>query len=301
MLLLFAASFLWAFSFGLIKRFLAAADPVFVAWARMLIASLVFLPFLRLQLVKGLERLELAGIGAVQYGLMYVFYIASFRYLAAHQVALFTIFTPIYVTLLCDLMRRRFHARFLLTALLAVAGAAVIVTGRSDVVGAVLAFILVQLSNICFAIGQVAYPAVMSEAALSNDRGTRLPVTDRGVFGLLYGGGLVLTSAALVIGGRWPGKMPDMPEMLTLLYLGLLPSGLGFFLWNVGARRVNAGVLAVFNNVKIPLAMLCSFFFFGETGDWTRLTIGGGAIFAALVLNQAWARKYSRVRQSESQ
>jgi len=73
--------------------------------------------------------------------------------------------------------------------------------------------------------------------------------------------------------------------MLVLLYLGLLASGVGFFLWNVGATRVEAGILAVFNNVKIPLAVLVSLLFFREHADWLRLLCGGGIIALALWLN----------------
>jgi drug/metabolite transporter (DMT)-like permease len=60
-----------------------------------------------------------------------------------------------------------------------------------------------------------------------------------------------------------------------------------FFLWNYGARRVNAGVLAVSNNLKIPLAIACSALFFGEHINLTQLLIGSGIIVAALLLNPA--------------
>ena len=43
--------------------------------------------------------------------------------------------------------------------------------------------------------------------------------------------------------------------LVTVLYLGLVPSGLAFNLWNLGATRVRAGILAVMNNLKIPLAV----------------------------------------------
>ncbi len=46
------------------------------------------------------------GIGAVQFGGMYLFYIAAFHYLPSHQVALFTATTPIYVVLIDGLMKK---------------------------------------------------------------------------------------------------------------------------------------------------------------------------------------------------
>ena len=44
----------------------------------------------------------------------------------------------------------------------------------------------------------------------------------------------------------------------------MLASGVGFFLWNVGATRVRSGTLAVMNNAKVPLAVVVSLAFFGE-------------------------------------
>jgi drug/metabolite transporter (DMT)-like permease len=70
----------------------------------------------------------------------------------------------------------------------------------------------------------------------------------------------------------------------------VIASGVGFFLWNYGARRVNAGTLAVFNNLKVPLAVAVSLIFFGESADPLRLALGGGIVLAALFLNERLAR-----------
>jgi len=59
--------------------------------------------------------------------------------------------------------------------------------------------------------------------------------------------------------------------VMTLLYLGVIASGLGFFFWNVGALRVSAGELAVMNNAKIPLMVAASLLVFGEQADLARL------------------------------
>jgi drug/metabolite transporter (DMT)-like permease len=69
-----------------------------------------------------------------------------------------------------------------------------------------------------------------------------------------------------------------------LVYLGIVASGVGFFLWNLGATRVSAGTLAVMNNAKIPLAVACSLLFFGESADLPRLLLGGGLMAVAVVL-----------------
>jgi drug/metabolite transporter (DMT)-like permease len=127
MALLLITSFIWAFSFGLVKNFLGGVDAALVAFVRLALALLLFLPLWRPRRSPGPLARRLFGIGMVEFGLMYVFYIQSFRFLAAHQVALFTVFTPLYVAIFDDVLKRRFQPLHFWTSLLAVAGTAVIV------------------------------------------------------------------------------------------------------------------------------------------------------------------------------
>jgi drug/metabolite transporter (DMT)-like permease len=114
----------------------------------------------------------------------------------------------------------------------------------------------------------------------------RLPAkqSDLQVFGLLYLGA-ALTGALAAIGTPWTTLQITAHQGLILLYLGAVASGLGFFLWNLGARRVASGTLAVFNNLKIPLGILVSVLCFHETADWPRLLSGGALMAVALSLN----------------
>ncbi len=276
MALLLIASVIWAFSFGLIKKFLGNLDAGFVAFVRLALSFLLFLPLLRPRKLSPLPTLRLFLIGMVQFGLMYVFYIQSFHFLAAYQVALFTIFTPIYVTALADVLEKRFRSRHLWTALLAVAGTAVIVYSGLEAANLFAGFALVQASNACFALGQVFYRRAVPSGG---------DWRDRDGFAWLFLGGTVAAFPVMVLGtGPLPGSL-NGGQVLVLLYLGLLASGVGFFLWNVGATRVSAGLLAVFNNVKIPLAVIVSLVFFRERTDLLRLAMGSAAILSALCLN----------------
>jgi carboxylate/amino acid/amine transporter len=276
MALLLIASLVWAFSFGLIKKYLGGLDANFVAFARLALALLLFLPLLKPRKISLSLTIRLILLGVVQFGLMYVFYIQSFRFLAAHQVALFTIFTPLYVAAADDLWEKRFRLLHFSTALLAVAGTAVIVYSGLGLMNLFAGFTLVQASNVCFAVGQVCYRRLLPR---------RPGWRDRDGFAWLYLGG---TAAALLAMLFFSGPFSlrlDASQLLVLLYLGLLASGLGFFLWNVGATRVSAGTLAVFNNVKVPLAVLVALLFFKEHADWLRLVSGGGVLALALWLN----------------
>lgn len=281
---LLIVSLLWAFSFGLIKTHLAGVDSAFVAAVRVALALLVFLPFLRPRAVAPTVALRLVGIGAVQFGLMYLAYLAAFRSLAAYQVALLTIVTPILVCLTDDLIERRFRLAPLLAAAVAVAGAGVIVArqplGRAEWTSV----IFVQLSNLCFALGQVFYRRWK----------LRQPeVRDRAVFAWLYLGAVLVTAPL----AWWQADVGVLARTLrpegaaVLLYLGVLASGAGFFLWNRGAVRVSTGTLAVMNNAKTPLGVAVSLLVFGEKTDLVRLALGGGLIVAAALASQRLERK----------
>src|SRR5688572_22733842 len=154
---LILVSFLWAFSFGLIKRHLGGLDSAFISAARLGLALLVFLPFLRLRGVSLRTCAKLAAIGAVQFGVMYLALNESYRYLRAYEVVLFTITTPILVTLLADALERALRLRALGAAALAVVGTALITFRSAELNLTLTGLALVQLSNLAFAAGQVFY------------------------------------------------------------------------------------------------------------------------------------------------
>ena len=260
---LLIVSLLWAFSFGLTKGLTAGLDGNLVAAIRLGLALLIFLPFLRLRGLPLRTGLQLTGIGAIQFGLMYLAYNASFRYLPAYQVALFSVTTPILVTLFADAFDRTLRPRALLAALVAMVGTAVIVFQPGSAPASLHGFILVQIANLTFALGQVLYRRI---------RATRGSRPDHETFALLYVGAFALTGAVVLSQGQIQ-IYPSPAQWRLLAYLGLVASGLGFFLLNLGATRVSAGTLAVMNNAKIPLAVVCSLLFFGESADPFRLVL----------------------------
>lgn len=272
---LVVASLVWAFSFGLIKRFLPGLDPWWVAAVRLGLAALAFGPWLlRARFPARVARRALA-LGGLQFGLMYVCYLAAYRDLAAWQVALWTVLTPLLVVLCDQARRRRWRWRAWLAALLAVA-AALLAQGRLPAGDALRGVLLVQASNLAFAVGQLGYgPLARRVHAVERGAGC-----EAGLLGWMYVGGAVAAAAgAFLVGG------PFAPDALvtaapTLLYLGLVPTALGFWAWNRGAARVASGSLAVANNLKIPVAVLVSWTVFGEEAAYGR-ALGGLAIVVA--------------------
>jgi drug/metabolite transporter (DMT)-like permease len=275
--LLLLVSLLWAFSFGLIKHLSGGGiDGTFLSATRLGLALLVFLPFLRLRGLAPRTAFALAGIGAVQFGLMYLAYNESFRFLAAHEVALLTLTTPVFVTLLADAFDRTLRIRALLAAFLSVLGGAAIVVKTAPTAGTATGVVLIQLSNLAFALGQILYRRL---------RAKQPALRDRDVFALLYAGAFVVALAATFT--RDISVDLTTPKLLILLYLGLIASGLGFFLWNLGATRVTAGTLATLNNAKIPLAVAVSLVVFGESADLPRLALSATLMGAAVWLAES--------------
>ncbi|MGL5727100.1 MAG: EamA family transporter, partial [Plesiomonas sp.] len=157
MLLLILTTLLWGLSFSLIGVYLSGqVDTGFSVLMRIGLALVVMLPFLRPRLIGWLPKVVLMLLGACQLGIMYLFYYHAFLLLSVPEVVLFTVLTPLYVTLIYDVLQKRFTYGYLLSAVLAVIGALVI---RYDAVSQqfIAGFFVVQAANICFALGQVGY------------------------------------------------------------------------------------------------------------------------------------------------
>ncbi len=286
---LILTSLVWAFSYGLIKANLGSLDPNFVTCCRMLFALLVFAPFLRLKNIHFKQIWQLMLIGAIQYGVMYLCFLRSFKYLDAYQAALFTTFTPLYVILINNLFEKKFYWYYLQVALLAMLGGAVIYYKNIFQTDILLGFLLVQGSDVSFAFGQVAYKRL---------RAQQTQLRDLAVYALLFAGALATAAVATSLSTGWhSANLITGKQLLVLIYLGTIASGICFFLWNKGAVTTNTATLAVFNNLKSPLAIVVSIIFFHESTNLTRLIIGMSLIGLALFM----AEKYNRQLLLKSQ
>lgn len=281
MVYLIAITLLWAFSFSLIGVYLAGqVDAYFSVLTRVALAAVVFLPFIRRVPVK--LAASLMTLGAIQLGCMYLFYYQSFLLLTVPEVLVFTILTPVYVTLIFDLMQGRFSFRYLITAIIAVLGAAIIrysAIGNEIFVG----FLVVQGANICFALGQVGYKILLER--------NNLKLPQRSVFGYFYLGALVVTIISWFLLGN-PTKLPTTSvQWGILVYLGLIASGLGFFFWNKGATKVDSGTLAIMNNALVPAGLIVNLLIWNREANLTRLALGGAVLLFSLLLHEYWGKK----------
>ena len=153
MIYLAFVSVTWAFSFGLIGSALTGVDSFLVATLRLGVASILFLPFLRLRGIGSIDRLRLVIYGAIQFGLMYAFYMQAYQFIPSHLVAIFSILTPVYVVLIHDLRRRTFSKHYLWVAILSVLGATSIKAKTVPSGDIWIGFGLMQAAGIAFAFG----------------------------------------------------------------------------------------------------------------------------------------------------
>lgn len=271
---LLITSLIWALSFGLLGNFLSDLPASFVAMVRMAGALAVFVPFLRKTPPR--HALAMMGIGAVQFGGMYLCYIAAFHYLPSHQVALFTATTPIYVVLASGLIKRKLAPLHITAAVLAAAGGAGILwNGYTAGKGVLTGILLVQLSNLCFAAGQIAYVSLKDSWFKGGEASS---------FAYAYAGALLVTLPTGLPAGLACWREISAPQWWLLAYLGAVASGVCFFLWNYGARRVTPVKLAIMNNLKIPLAAFTSLVLFGESTSIPLLALGSVLILASFLV-----------------
>lgn len=276
---LFAVTLLWAFSFSLIGVYLAGqVDAWFSVLIRVALATLLFLPFLKRTPPPLACKFML--IGAVQLGIMYSFYYHSFLFLSVPEVLLFTVMTPLYITLLNDAFNKQFNPQFFIVAFIAVLGAITIRYENLDS-NFLVGLLLVQGANISFATGQVTYKRLMLDKQLD----------DKTVFGWFFIGALIVASSCYVLFGD-ANKLPSTSTQWgILIYLGIVASGIGYFMWNKGATIVNVGALAVMNNLLIPAGIVVNVLIWNRDADLLRLSIGAGVILFALVVNQIMTKR----------
>lgn len=272
-----------AFSFSLIGEYLAGhVDSYFAVLVRVVLAGLVFIPLTRWRSVEPAFMRGMLVIGALQFGVTYVCLYLSFRVLTVPEVLLFTILTPLHVTLIEDALNRRFNPWALVAALVAVAGAAVI---RYDRISPdfLMGFLLLQLANFTYAAGQVMYKHLVARHP------SDLPHYRR--FGYFYLGALLVVLPAFLLFGK-SNFLPEAPlQWAVLLFLGLVSTALGLYWWNKGACLVNGGTLAVMNNLHVPVGLLLNLLIWNQHEDLGRLLLGGLVIVAAVWISRLGIRQ----------
>jgi drug/metabolite transporter (DMT)-like permease len=117
-----------------------------------------------------------------------------------------------------------------------------------------IGFILIQFANLFFAVGQLLFKEWKS-------KNKQTDVINN--FSQLFFGAVIIT---FIFNSFYSNSFETINSyhIPWLLFLGLISTGLGFLVWNLGSVKVSNERLAVMNNIVIPIAIINSFLFFQE-------------------------------------
>lgn len=135
-----------------------------------------------------------------------------------------------------------------------------------------------QLANIFFAIGQVGYKRLMEVH----------PIPQHQAFSWFYLGATLIALLGWLLFGNKSMMPTTTLQWGVLLWLGIAASGIGYFMWNYGATKVDAGTLAIMNNMMVPAGLLVNFAIWQQHPDWLSFTIGSSLIVASLWVHKRW-------------
>ena len=158
MIYLILVSILWSFSFGIIKYSLSGLDSSYISFIRSVIALLFFSSISIYNIKKFAFDFKLILIGALQFGLMYIFYIQSYVYLPAYLIATFTITTPIFVGLSSKYIANQSISKNGIYAIsLVIIGSFLMRINFVNPLDYWVGFLLIQCANLFFASGQILF------------------------------------------------------------------------------------------------------------------------------------------------
>lgn len=261
MLYLILSSLLMA-AFGPIDKMVSQGlNPSMVACLFCLVSTLLFLPFFRTRQLSLKLTFQLMGVGALEFGVMYQCFQLAIKDLYAHEVALLLSTTPIYIVL-CEAF---FKKKYVLHRLLlggCVAGISFIVLGNNGLPFPSSSIIFSQISNFAFAMGQIALRHLFQKYHLAHSSS---------LSALLFLGAFLVSFLFFPLFHSENYLNMTASDILKISLLGIFGCGVSHFLWNKGVLRTRPMVLAVMNNIQIPLTIIIACVFLKEPVQWRHL------------------------------
>lgn len=269
MFYLIIATICFSLSFGLIKNQLSILPSEFVVFFRLIPAALIFLPFFKKLSIK--NHLKAFFIGMIQFGVMYLCFIKAFKFLQGNEIAILTTTTPVFVAIWSSLLGEKFKPVYILCILMSVIGAGIIVWSNVTFDVMVKGIVLMESCNCSFALGQVLWKKYIDSK-------------DEYLMTSAYLGAALFILPFVLFNVDFSSFVITKGQIFSLLYLAVIPTGLGFWLWNKGAQKVKYSTLAVMNNLKIPMGVLFAIFIFQEKINLANFLIGTLIIISSIFI-----------------
>ncbi|MBR2386948.1 EamA family transporter [bacterium] len=263
MISLILATIFFSISFGLIKANLATLDPNLVSFLRLFFASMIFLPvfILKKNNVTKKDFIQALLIGTIQFGLMFIFYIQAFKFLKGSEIVLLTTSTPFFVLLISSIYSKKIDFIQILLVAIAIFGGFFVVFRENSLNFAILGIVFMELSNLSFALGQILWKKQIDSSSSAL------------MFPAYFGACLLALFSSFLFSKTEIIKITNI-QWFSILYLAIIPTGIGFWLWNMGAKKVSETTLSVMNNLKIPIGAIFAILFFKESVKFENFTIG---------------------------
>lgn len=282
---LVVATFIWGSTFIVgslvvhdIPNVLAAALRFSIAAPLLLLTVLRLhgrLPRLTLQQFGFTVCLGLSGI----YGYNLCFF-GALSVMPAGRTALFVAFNPVVTFILLSVFMRERIARIQwLGVLVALAGAAIIVT-RGEILSTVASL------GKSFGRGELYMLAGITAWAIYTIVGRRAMATLSPVVATAYAtlwGSLMLLAQAFYDGSIHQWHNVSLPSALGLAYLGVVGTVVAFVWYYQGIRAIGAARAAVFNNLIPVFGVVLASVLLSEPVLWS-MVIGGGLVMAGVAL-----------------
>ena len=172
----------------------------------------------------------------------YVYYLALDRAPLAEGAILATTWSLWIVLFSSVLQLRRLAPTILMTALLGFFGAALVIGAGSDLSfqsSHMVGYLLALCCGVIWSSFSVGLPYLKL---------TREPMTFFCILAALLSSGLYFAT--------WPHDFPSIKALLSAVYLGCVPLGLSFFLWNRAVMGGNMVIIGFLSYLTPPLAVL---------------------------------------------
>jgi drug/metabolite transporter (DMT)-like permease len=284
---LFFSSLISAFSIPINKKLFGNSDPLLISALFCCSSALFFLPFFRRQLLSALDFCKILLIGAIQFGLMYSLFQASFFFLNGHEVALLLVPTPVYVAAIGSFFSKNWDGAPTVVAVIIGLSVVFLMDFSQKFYFKWQGILLTQGCNFSFALGQILIKRFCEKRGIS------------GIFSIsaaLYAGAtaICLLSRSFFYSAPVPAK-----TIIEAALFGVICCGICHWLWNTGALRTKIYALAAMNNLQIPLSIIISCTIFGEKINFPRF-IGSVAIVVIICLPLACGRCFNRCHSGDS-
>ena len=290
LLALTGAVLLWGTSYAATKTALGYFSPWLLIWLRMVMASVVLLPFwhrLPKPIYQAGDWKWLLGLGVLQPCLYFLLEVQALQFTSSGQAGTVAALAPLFVALLAWIwLKERMGLNGILGLLLSLSGVVLLSLGAGHNQSApnpLLGNALQLLAMLCIAF----YMVILKR--LSSRYDTWWLTGTQNLLGVLF-----------FLPGIWlapEGTLAAAPQSawLSVLYLGGLVTLGGFGLYNMAMRWIPASQAAMSINLVPLIALLMGWLWLDESlsllQSGAALAIFGGVVLGQLPTSLSWRKR----------